>query len=93
MASVILSTACTQGKAANQVRANDFPSVRGYDPGHPIPYDPNVPYVALDYINEQFDGVWNDVDAGQLDVTKYFTHAPKDENGRTEGGSANDGED
>jgi hypothetical protein len=81
MVVAIFPLACTQqGKSASQARANDFPSVKGYDLGYPIPYDPNDPYVALDYINEQFDGVWNDVDAGQLDVTKYFTHAPKDEN-------------
>src|ERR1700746_320806 len=79
VASMILSTACPQGKAANQVRANDFPSVRGYDPGYPIPYDPNDPYVALKYLNEQFDGVWADTDSGNLDVTKYFSRAPQDE--------------
>src|SRR5262249_32978408 len=68
-----------QTKPSSQVRVNDFPSVKGYDPGYPIPYDPNDPYVALKYINEQFDGVWNDVDAGQLDVTKYFSLAPQAE--------------
>src|SRR5437879_8982162 len=64
--------ALAQTKPPSQVRVNDFPSVKGYDPGYPIPYDPNDPYVALKYINEQFDGQWNDVDSGQLDVTKYF---------------------
>jgi hypothetical protein len=58
----------TEVGSAAKVRANDFPSVRGYDPGYPIPYDPNDPYLALDYINDQFDGVWTDVYAGQLSM-------------------------
>jgi hypothetical protein len=68
-----------QTRPPTQVRTNDFPSVRGYDPGYPIPYDPNDPYVALEYLNQQFDGVWTDVDSGQLDVKKYFSHAPQAE--------------
>ncbi len=32
--------AAPAAKAPSQVRINDFPSVRGYDPGYPIPYDP-----------------------------------------------------
>src|SRR5690348_13469949 len=70
-----------QGRAnqPSQVRTIYFPSVKGYDPGYPIPYDPNDPYVALKYSNEQFDGQWNDIDAGQLDVTKYSTLAPQAE--------------
>ena len=68
-----------QGKQPSQVRANDFPSIKGYDPGHPIPYDPNDPYVALKYVNDQFDGQWNDIDAGALDVSKYFSLAPQAE--------------
>ena len=68
-----------QTKPPSQVRANDFPSVKGYDPGFPIPYDPNDPHVALKYINDQFDGQWADIDAGQLDVKKYFSHAQQAE--------------
>lgn len=68
-----------QTKSPSQVRVNDFPSVRGYDPGYSIPYDPNDPYVALRYINEQFDGVWGDIDGGNLDVTKFFSRAPQAE--------------
>src|SRR5262249_54090671 len=77
---LVIPYGCARQSSSAQTRVNDFPSIRGYDPGYPIPYDPNDPYLALDYINEQFDGVWTDVDAGQLDVTKYFTHAPKEEN-------------
>jgi len=65
-----------QTKPPSQGRVNDFPSVRGYDPGYPIPYDPNNPYVALEYINEQFDGVWADIDGGNIDGIKYFSRAP-----------------
>src|SRR5258708_6325412 len=68
-----------QTKPPTQVRVNDFPSVGGYDPGYPIPYDPNDTYIALEYINEQFEGVWGDVDGGNLDVTKYFSRAPQAE--------------
>jgi hypothetical protein len=68
-----------QTKPPSQIRVNDFPSVRGYDPGYAIPYDPKDPYVALQYLNEQFDGVWGDVDSGNLDVTKYFSRAPQAE--------------
>ncbi len=66
-------------KVPSQVRVNDFPSVRGYDPGYAIPYDPKDPYVALEYINEQFDGVWADIDGGVIDGIKYFSRAPLDE--------------
>src|SRR6201999_4012087 len=65
--------------ASSQVRNNDFPSVKGYDPGYPIPYDPKNPFLALEYLNDQFDGVWSDIDAGNLDIRKYFSRAPQAE--------------
>ena len=65
--------------AQTQVRTNDFPSVRGYDPGYHIAYDPKDPYIALEYLNWQFDGVWVDIDVGNLDVTKYESRAPQAE--------------
>jgi hypothetical protein len=68
-----------QTRPPSQVRVNDFPSVKGYDPGHPIPYDPNDPYVALKYINEQFEGVWADIDGGNFDRTKLLSRAPQEE--------------
>src|SRR5258708_6041238 len=75
---LLLSSMATaqQTKPPLQVRVNDFPSVRGYDPGYPIPYDPKNPYVALEYINQQFDGVWADIDGGNIDGIKYFSRAP-----------------
>src|SRR5579862_1464595 len=76
---IIPMASAQQPKPPAQVRTNDFPSVRGYDPGYAIPYDSSDPYVALEYINEQFDGVWTDVDSAQLDVKKYFSHAPQAE--------------
>jgi hypothetical protein len=65
-----------QAATSAQVRANDFPSVRGYDPGYPIPYDPKNPYVALEYINQQFDGVWTDIDGVNQNVRQYYSRAP-----------------
>lgn len=65
-----------QTKPPTQVRVNDFPSVRGYDPGYPIPYDPKDPYVALDYLNQQFDGVWTDIDGVNQTVRQYYSRAP-----------------
>jgi hypothetical protein len=77
---VVNSTANAQRtQPAAQIRVNDFPSVRGYDPGYSIPYDPHNPYLALEYINQQFDGVWTDIDAGTLDIRKYFSRAPQAE--------------
>src|SRR5271167_596063 len=71
--------AAQQARPPSQMRVNDFPSVKGYDPGYPIPYDPNDPYVALKYINEQFEGVWGDIDGGNFDVTKLLSRAPQAE--------------
>src|SRR5580692_10881453 len=82
MAGVLLVSALAnaqQTKPPTQVRVNDFPSVRGYDPGYPIPYDPSNPYLALEYINQQFDGVWTDVDGGSIMGIKYFSRAPMEE--------------
>ena len=76
---LLSSEAGAQTKAPTQVRVNDFPSAWGYDPGYPIPYDPKDPYVALEYINEQFDGVWSDFDGGNFDVTKLLSRAPTGE--------------
>ena len=82
-AGVLISAASAQqvtiAKTPSQPRPNDFPSVRGYDPGYPIPYDPNNPYLALAYVNDQFDGVWTDIDGGLLDIRKYFSRAPQAE--------------
>jgi hypothetical protein len=78
--SVIGSVASAQqAKLPSQVRVNDFPSVKGYDPGYAIPYDPADPWVALDYINEQFDGVWTDIDGGSITGLRYFSRAPEEE--------------
>lgn len=79
VASVTSAQQLPSHKMPSQVRVNDFPSVRGYDPGYAIAYDPNDPYVALTYINDQFDGVWTDIDGGLLDIRKYFSRAPQAE--------------
>jgi hypothetical protein len=76
---ILAVAASGQTKAPAQMRPNDFPSVRGYDPGYPIPYDPKDPYVALEYVNAQFDGVWSDIDGGNFDVTKLLSRAPQSE--------------
>lgn len=68
-----------QAQKQRQNRVNDFPSVRGYDPGYDIAYDPTDPYIALEYLNWQFDGVWADIDSGNLDVRKYNSRAPQAE--------------
>jgi hypothetical protein len=80
VSALFLSAALSaQQKAPSQIRVNDFPSVRGYDPGYPIPYSPDNPYLALEYVNEQFDGVWGDIDGGNFDVTKLLSRAPQAE--------------
>src|SRR5579871_2724870 len=68
-----------QAKPRSQVRVSDFPSVREYDPGYPIPYDPNNPYLALECINRQFDGVWTDIEGGSIMGIRYFSRAPMEE--------------
>jgi len=76
---IAVIAASPMANAQTQTRVNDFPSVRGYNPGYHIAYDPKDPYIALEYLNWQFEGVWADIDGGNLDVTKYQSRAPQAE--------------